>query len=152
MNIRHTDKIYASVQSAVERKIRRLRIHIAFILIAARNHQKVFSLLFAQIGNVRPECGISAFMVNRFLAVYINGSLLPGSQNLHVNPSTAKRLYGRLKAPGIPAFQPGIASVPVLAVNGVPAVGKVNLFPIFRQMLRQSGILFYEAPVPVQVN
>ena len=152
MSGRYADQVHAPVQTAIERKVRCLRIHAALVFIAAGNHQQVLPLLRAQIRHIRPKQRIAALVIGHFRTVHIHSGLLSCRRELHIHSSPCQRLPRRPEALGIPVSAAVEAAVPVMAVHRVPGMRQIYFLPVLRQGLGKPRIFLDESPVLIQMN
>ena len=152
VRIRHADQIDAAVQTAVEREVRRLRIHAALFLVAARDDQQILLAVLAQIGDVRAEDGVAALVIDHLCAVDIDRRLLSCREHLDIGASASERLLRCREGLGVPALSAVVASVAVVTVHRVPRVRKLYRLPLGRERVRQSDVLLDKFPVLVQTD
>ena len=148
----HADDVHITVQAAVEGEIRVLGVNVVVGLVGDRDHQQVFFILLAQIGDVCPEGGIAALVVDDLLTVDIDSSLGVGAQELHEDPAAGQGLLGSCEGLGIPAGAAVVAAVAVIAVHSVPGVGQVHVSPVCGICSRQAGVFPDKFPVFVDVD
>ncbi len=152
MYLRDTDQVQAAVKPAVESEVRGLRVHVALVLIAARDHQKILAILTARIRDIRAESGVAALVIADFLPVHIHGCLLPCRRDIHKDPPAWERLSRCPECPRIPAAASGIAAVSVVTVHRIPSVRQIHHLPVFRELVRKSRVLLDEPPASVEID
>ncbi len=152
MYLRDTDQIQAAVKPAVECKVRGLRVHVALVFIAARDHQKILAILAARIRDIRAESGVSALVIADFLPVHIHGRLLPCRRDIHKDTPACERLFRCPECPRIPAASPGIAAVSVVTVHRIPGVRQIHHLPVGWKLVRKPRVLLDEPPVFVEID
>ena len=152
MRIWYADQIHPAVKSAVKSKICMLWVNVGLMLIAAVYCQKVLTLFFADISDIRTECRISSFMISYLFAIYIYNSLLTCCRKFHKNPAACKWLLWSLKSLGIPVTASVICTVSVIAIYCIPGMWKIHILSVCRKSLRKTCVFLDKFPPLVQIN
>ena len=157
MFLRNRDQLHVPVQTAVEGKVRLLRINCVVVLIADRNRDRVHRVpvLQQQIRQIHAEGGITPAVFRGLCPVHRDDGRHGRAAELNKNPAfSVIPGFGQTvlrKAFDIPAGPAVIVISAVLSVHGVPGVWQRHLLRFLRTALPHclcgtAGIL-HKTPV-----
>ena len=145
---RNGDQRYIPVQSAIEGEVRLLGVYIVVFGIVHRHAQQIFR--FQCLRQVCPEGGKAPLVVVQLPAVQIDIGDVGSAVDLQ-NGSAALLQLRLGKCLAVQGGAPPVVVAAVLAVDGVPGVGKLHPVPVFRQSAGDF-LCFGKPPIAVKMD
>ena len=149
VSIVYCDQIYITIQTAIEGKVRHLGIYGVVGRIVHCDHNQVLDL--QRLGHIDTPGRITAVVMSQMLSVHINIRRRICSPKFQIILLSLRQIH-LIDLLGIIAGSAIIIAVSILAVDGIPGVGKIHKIPLVGQRCRYLIHHLGERPFCIQID